>query len=198
MPNCPPGCSVMNALTDVEPGDRVAILGFTSVDYTIIDMALALCGAVSVPLQTSAPAATLRPIIAETEPVIIASAVDHLADAVELAREADTVRRVIVFDHRAEVDDHRDAVADARTRLTDGGRTIEVLTLAEVLEHGARSACGTTVLLPETDPLTLLIYTSGSTGAPKGAMYPERLVAGAWLRSGRSTWYGLDARRRSP
>ena len=42
------------------------------------------------------------------------------------------------------------------------------------------------------DPLTLLIYTSGSTGAPKGAMYPERLVANFWRRStghgsGRST-----------
>lgn len=185
--------ALMNSLTDVAPGDRVALLGFTSVDYTIIDMALALCGAVSVPLQTSAPAATLRPIIAETEPVIIASAVDHLADAVELAREADTVRRVIVFDHRAEVDDHRDAVADARTRLTEGGRAIEVLTLAEVLEQGATLPAAQPFSSPEEDPLTLLIYTSGSTGAPKGAMYPERLVAGAWLRSGRSTWYGEHA-----
>ena len=185
--------ALMNTLTDVAPGDRVALLGFTSVDYTIIDMALALCGAVSVPLQTSAPAATLRPIIAETEPVIIASAVDHLADAVELARETDTVRRVIVFDHRAEVDDHRDALADARTRLTDGGRAIEVLTLSEALELGATLPAAQPFSSPEADPLTLLIYTSGSTGAPKGAMYPERLVAGAWLRSGRSTWGGEQA-----
>ncbi|KMO84979.1 oxidoreductase [Mycolicibacterium chubuense] len=185
--------AVMNTLTDIAPGDRVALLGFTSVDYTVIDMALALHGAVAVPLQTSAPAATLRPIIAETEPVIIASAVDHLADAVDLAREADTVRRVIVFDHRAEVDDHRDAVADARTGLTEGGRAIEVLTLAEALERGATLPAAQPFSSPEDDPLTLLIYTSGSTGAPKGAMYPERLVAGAWLRSGRSTWYGEHA-----
>ncbi len=33
--------------------------------------------------------------------------------------------------------------------------------------------------------MTLLIYTSGSTGAPKGAMYPERLVANFWRRSTR-------------
>ena len=39
----------------VRPGDRVAILGFTSVDYTVVDMALSRLGAVSVPLQTSAP-----------------------------------------------------------------------------------------------------------------------------------------------
>jgi fatty acid CoA ligase FadD9 len=39
------------------------------------------------------------------------------------------------------------------------------------------------VILPdEDDPLALLIYTSGSTGAPKGAMYPERLVADFWRK----------------
>jgi fatty acid CoA ligase FadD9 len=38
----------------VRPGDRVAVLGFTSVDYTVIDVALGQIGAVSVPLQTSA------------------------------------------------------------------------------------------------------------------------------------------------
>ncbi len=50
----------------VRPGDRVALLGFTSVDYTSVDIALIGLGAVSVPLQTSAPVAQLRPIIAET------------------------------------------------------------------------------------------------------------------------------------
>ena len=52
----------------MRPGDRVAMLGFTSVDYTTVDMALVQIGAVSVPLQTSAPVAQLRPIVAETEP----------------------------------------------------------------------------------------------------------------------------------
>ena len=35
----------------------------------------------------------------------------------------------------------------------------------------------------------MLVYTSGSTGAPKGAMYPERLVANFWRRS-RWNWGG--------
>jgi fatty acid CoA ligase FadD9 len=38
----------------VRPGDRVAVLGFTSVDYATIDLALIQLEAVSVPLQTSA------------------------------------------------------------------------------------------------------------------------------------------------
>jgi len=63
--------AVAAALTQnpVRPGDRVAVLGFTSVDYTTVDMALLRIGAVSVPLQTSAAVTQLRPIAAETEPV---------------------------------------------------------------------------------------------------------------------------------
>ncbi|MBV8347055.1 MAG: AMP-binding protein, partial [Mycolicibacterium sp.] len=44
--------AAVRALTNdpVRPADRVCILGFTSVDYTTVDMALLLIGAVSVPL----------------------------------------------------------------------------------------------------------------------------------------------------
>ncbi len=52
----------------IEAGDRVCVLGFTSVDYTTIDIALGLAGGVSVPLQTSAAIAQLQPIVLETEP----------------------------------------------------------------------------------------------------------------------------------
>src|ERR1700730_6915228 len=68
----------------VRPGDRFCVLGFTSVDYTTVDMALVPVGAVSVPLQTSAPVSQLRPIVAETEPSVIATSVDYLAEAVDL------------------------------------------------------------------------------------------------------------------
>ncbi|TRW84774.1 carboxylic acid reductase [Mycolicibacterium sp. 018/SC-01/001] len=181
---------LLNALTDVQPGDRAAILGFTSVDYTVIDTTLALAGAVSVPLQTSAPVDTLRPIVAETEPTVFFASVDYLSDAVDLVRDAESIGRLVVFDHRPEIDDHRDGVAEATARLTDIGRQVEVVTLAEVLAHGATLPAAEFFTSPEDDPLLLLIYTSGSTGAPKGAMYPERLITNAWRRSGRSMWGG--------
>ena len=94
--------AVASALANdsVRPGDRVCILGFTSVDYTVIDMALIPIGAVSVPLQTSAPVAQLRPIVAETEPSVIAASVDYLDDAVELVLTGHAPARLIVFDYR--------------------------------------------------------------------------------------------------
>ena len=78
--------AVASALTNdpvhaLRPGDRVCVLGFTSVDYTIVDVALVQVGAVSVPLQTSAPVTQLRPIVAETEPSVIAAEIASLGRA---------------------------------------------------------------------------------------------------------------------
>ncbi len=182
--------AVTNAWHDnpVHAGDRVAILGFTSVDYTTIDTALTQLGAVSVPLQTSAPAAALEPIVAETEPVLIASSIDYLDDAVDLALNS-TAARLTVFDYRPEVDDQREAFEAAQQRLA--GR-VEVENFAHVLGRGAVMPNVEGVVADgsdtDGDPLALLIYTSGSTGAPKGAMYPESKVANIWRPAANAHW----------
>jgi len=179
--------SVAAALTQypVQPGDRVAILGFTSIDYTTVDMALLRLGAVSVPLQTSAPVAQLRPIAAETEPVVIASSIDFLDDAVELMLTGHLPERLVVFDYHAEVDDHREALAAAIDRLAETPVVVE--TLADAL------ARGNTLPTPPAfdagdDTLALLIYTSGSTGTPKGAIYLTKAVTNSWRRSSMAMW----------
>ncbi|GGF37068.1 carboxylic acid reductase [Williamsia phyllosphaerae] len=178
-------CSVAASLADgaVSPGDRVGVLGFTSVDYAVIDMATVLLGAVCVPLQTSAPLTQLQPIVDETEPTLIAASVDRLDDAVELTANGAAVGRLVVFDLLSEVDDHRDAVADARRRLSDGDHAVTVETLTDVIARGESTVSGPVPVVGEGDPLSLLIYTSGSTGRPKGAMYPESLVTNAWRRT---------------
>src|SRR5947208_12981507 len=125
--------AVAAALTHspVEPGDRVAILGFTSIDYTVVDMALLHLGAVSVPLQTSAPVSQLRPIAAETEPVAVATSIDFVDDAVELMLTGHLPQRLVVFDYHGEADDHREALEAATTRLAETPVVVE--TLADVL-----------------------------------------------------------------
>jgi fatty acid CoA ligase FadD9 len=168
----------------VRPGDRVCVLGFTSVDYTIIDVALVLMGAVCVPLQTSAPVTQLRPIVAETEPNVIAASVDYLDDAVELVLTGHAPARLVVFDYHPQVDDQRETVDAARSRLAQAGSPVSVETLADVLDRGKALPAAPVFVADEDDPLTLLIYTSGSTGAPKGAMQPERLVANFWRKLG--------------
>jgi fatty acid CoA ligase FadD9 len=180
--------AVASALTDgsghpVQPGDRVCVLGFTSVDYATLDMALVQLGAVSVPLQTSAPVSQLRPIVTETEPRVFASSINDLGDAVELVLTGYTPARLVVFDYRPEVTEQREAFDAARTRLAEADSPVLMETLAELLERGESLPAPELVPDDDDDPLRLLIYTSGSTGAPKGAMYPERLVANFWRRS---------------
>ncbi|MCA2265260.1 oxidoreductase [Mycobacterium marseillense] len=174
----------------VRPGDRVCVLGFNSVDYATIDIALGTIGAVSVPLQTSAAISSLQPIVAETEPSLIASSVNQLPDAVELILAGDHVPgKLVVFDYQPEVDDQREAVESAAGRLADAGVVVEAL--ADVLRRGKDLPA---VELPasDEDSLALLIYTSGSTGAPKGAMYPQSNVGKMWRR-GSKNWFGESA-----
>ena len=64
-------------------GDRVCVLGFNSVDYATVDMALGVIGAVCVPLQTGAAITQLQPLVTETEPSVIAASVNQLPDAVD-------------------------------------------------------------------------------------------------------------------
>lgn len=188
--------ALARALSDdsVHPGDRVAILGFNSVDLTTIDVALGLIGAVSVPLQTGAVITQLQPIAAETEPSAIAASVNQLPVAVELIlgrhESGTTPTKLVVFDYHPQVDDEFEAVETARGRLQ--GTAVSVETLAEALERGNALPAAPEPAAADDDPLALLIYTSGSTGAPKGAMYPQSNVAKMWCRSSRN-WFGPSA-----
>lgn len=184
--------AITNALADdpVRVDDRVALMGFTSIDYTCVDVALIGLGAVSVPLQTSAPVAQLRPILTETEPTVVAASVDFLAEAVELIVGGPQPARLIVFDYRPQVDDHRDAVAAAKAQLADAGRSTRVDVLGDIIDNGSNLPAAQRVSTKDTNPLALLIYTSGSTGAPKGAMYTEQMVANFWNRA--MAWHWGD------
>ena len=179
--------ALADALADdpVQPGDRVATLGFTSADYAIVDMALSLIGAVAVPLQTSAPVQQLHPILVETEPVTILASVDHLDDAVELALTAHTPRRLVVFDYHSQVDEHREALKSARARLADPHVPVDALD--DVINSAPAHSAGPEIYRGGAETLRLLIYTSGSTGTPKGAMYTDRLMVNCWRG-----WHRLD------
>lgn len=146
---------------EVNPGDFVAILGFTSADFVTVDLASTILGAPNVPLQAGAPASRIAAILDETRPKLFAVSADQVDVAEEALAASSATPRVVVFDG-----DH------------DGYEGIE----AEVLAGEALPAPEPFVPEPGTDPLVTLIYTSGSTGTPKGAMYTERLVSDVWLQ----------------
>ena len=166
----------------VRTGDFVCVLGFASIDYTAIECACIHLGAVVVPLQTSAPAAQHAPILAETQPQILAVGIDNLATAVEAALSGTAPKRLIVFDYESRDDDQRAIYEAASARLSAAGSALTVETIDDVVVHGnSLPEPPLHVASTEEDPLAWVFYTSGSTGTPKGAMFTESLCIGTWL-----------------
>lgn len=162
-------------------GDFVCTLGFASTDYVTVDMACTYLGAVSVPLQNGAPAAQLVPIIAETQPRILAVSTDYLDVAVEAVLANPCLERVVVFDYQPEDNDARDKFETMHRCLADAGSPVSIGTLNALIERG-KELPAVPAFIDETaeNPLVSLSYTSGSTGTPKGAMYTERMVTNTW------------------
>ena len=88
------------------------------------------------PLQHNAPVSQLRPIIAETEPKVIAVGAEYLDLAVESALESTSLRRLLVFDYEQGADDQRESLERAQARLSDAGMAVTVETLSDVIERG--------------------------------------------------------------
>ncbi|MFE7543274.1 carboxylic acid reductase [Streptomyces platensis] len=166
----------------VDPGDFVTVLGPTSAEFTIVDLACVRSGAVSVPLQAGAPAEHLATIVAQTGPRLLAVDVAHLEVALQVTADAPSLRRIVVLGHHPEITTHREKLDSARGQLAAQGQGVTLDTLASLIQRGRtlppvpRSPEASTA-----DALSALIYTSGSTGTPKGAMYTERLVRQFWV-----------------
>ena len=170
----------------VEPGDRVAISGFASVDWLVADFACLYLAAVSVPLQTGMPAADLRQILGETEPRAIVCSAEQLEAIAAALPSCPAVRSIIVIDH----DGHEPACAEAiasrmESLREEHGKELVVLSMDDVMRIGRQHGLVPYVSPAEgrnddADPLMAILYTSGSTGTPKGAMFPESLMRALW------------------
>lgn len=176
--------AALRRAADVKRGDMVAVLGFTSPDYAVVDYAITgPADAVSVPLQTGAPVANWRMIIEETGARVVAVAVAQLPALIALVQDLDahTIDHIVVFDTAGGRFD--DAVANLHHAVSDTAihilDDIETEHAVDPADHPAPEAT------QPADPgsTSLLIYTSGSTGTPKGAIYPQSAVV-RMLRAG--------------
>ncbi|KAH0843704.1 AMP-binding protein [Fonsecaea pedrosoi] len=165
----------------LRPRVPIAFLGFCGIDYSVLEFAGHLLGAVIAPLQIDAPLSTLDPLIAELEPLIITVSIEQVDKAVELASNNKMVKRIIVFSYNADLSLERSIFDAAQAKLTARGVSAKLDSLDDIRQRRKDSPVPP-LDMPEkgTDPLHLLVYTSGSTGTPKGAMITQRIMLRMW------------------
>ncbi|MCY1014881.1 AMP-dependent synthetase/ligase [Pyxidicoccus sp. MSG2] len=148
----------------VQPGDRVAVFGNTSLQWIVCDLAISAAQAITVPIYSSNTPDECRYIInhSETSFLFIDNDEKDAKQAGRLTRirqklaDMPSLKRVVVFDG---------AIA--------GG--VE-MSLADLMKHGREAiqarpeAFDTRVSGIRLDDTNSLIYTSGTTGEPKGVI----------------------------
>ena len=136
----------------VRKGDNVALLARNSLDWALVDFALAQIGAVGVPVYASSSARDVGYLLAHSEAVaIVCEDATQLAKVEEVASELSSLQHVLTYHDLDGLATHgRDFAAASPSALDD-----------------ATAAIG-------EDDLFTIIYTSGTTGPPKGCMLSHR------------------------
>jgi long-chain acyl-CoA synthetase len=168
----------MIARFGVAPGDRIAILARTRVEWALCDLAISLCGAVSVPIYPTSTGAEIAFLLADSGARVL------IAEHPEMLRRWRGGQDVVVVEHEVfiERDSAKPSGADdvppaylSLDALREAGRA----TLAGVNDVHPRIEAA--IAERGLDDTFTISYTSGTTGRPKGAILTHKnLVYEAW------------------
>jgi long-chain acyl-CoA synthetase len=148
--------------TGIELGDRVAILGLTSADWTLADCGAQCAGAVVTPIyHTNSPEECAYVLADSGAKLIFCEDATQAAKIEQIRDRCPALEHVVLFEG------------------TDG----EIETLEDLRRRGAEirpEAVGERLAEVGEQDLATLVYTSGTTGPPKGCMLShENLLATA-------------------
>jgi long-chain acyl-CoA synthetase len=135
----------------VAPGDRVALMASTRLEWLLFDFAILAAGGVTVPIYDTSSAEQIQWIVSDSGAVLLVVENHALRDAAESVRaDIPGCREILVIDD--------DAAGDLERR----GAEIDDDTIGRII--AGLSA----------DDLATVIYTSGTTGRPKGCVLSHR------------------------
>jgi long-chain acyl-CoA synthetase len=130
----------------IRKGDAVALLGRTTLEWSLVDFALALVGAVGAPIYANSSPRDVQYVLEHSQAVAA-----FVEDGEQRAKVGDFAGRVIAFD---QLDDLRE-----RGRAYGAAHPGDLDARADSIDE---------------DDLFTFIYTSGTTGPPKACMIRHR------------------------
>jgi long-chain acyl-CoA synthetase len=134
----------------IDPGDRVALMCHTRVEWTLVDYAIQAAGAATVPIYETSSAEQVEWIVSDSGAVaIIVETPEHAERFDQVADRLPHCRDVFVIDAGG-LDDLAARGAGVSTETVEGR--------VAALGH---------------DDLATIIYTSGTTGRPKGCVLTQ-------------------------
>jgi long-chain acyl-CoA synthetase len=136
----------------VRPGDRVALLFRTCMEFHIADMGAMLAGAVPFSLYVTSPVSQLEEIIQNGQPRVLITEASLAGQARELAHACPVIEHLVVVEDGAAVDQELSLAA------------LEALSPDDFDVRAAAAVAG-------RDDICTLVYTSGTTGPPKGVQF---------------------------
>jgi long-chain acyl-CoA synthetase len=135
----------------IEPGDRVGVLANTRAEWTLVDCAILLAGAVAVPVyQTSSAEETAYVLDHSGARAVVCENLAQLDKVRTVREDCPALEQIITMEPTGEVP----SIEDLRGRA-------EEVDPAD-LDERVRAA--------RPDDLATIVYTSGTTGPPKGCM----------------------------
>ncbi|HKY43666.1 MAG TPA: long-chain fatty acid--CoA ligase [Pyrinomonadaceae bacterium] len=142
----------------VKPGDRVALLSESRVEWTLTDAGSIFAGTVDVPIYPTLTPPQVRYILNDSGACVLflenRAKFDELKEALG---ECPEVKHVIFFEPDGVTPDDGLTLAE----LEDKGRQLELRDPGHIARSSGQS---------KPDELATIIYTSGTTGEPKGVM----------------------------
>lgn len=146
----------------IKKGDRVALVGFNSTRYLILDVAIGLVGAVSVPLYYTSSLEEIKDIIKDSATSIIFVGVPGLME--KLKEEECPVNLISFYHGSATYSSIHTSKVNSNTHDSDIMSWDDFLNLADNSENQSFAPV-------DMDDMATIRYTSGTTGKPRGVMF---------------------------
>ncbi len=138
----------------VSPGDRVALLSSNSPLWHIADVAILMCGAVSVPIYPTSSSSQVAHALQDSGATMcFASDAEQVAKILLHSDDSPDPVRIVIFDSTSGLD-----------------RPDRIETLDQLRRVGDVDAVAARASRVRPDDVATLVYTSGTTGPPKGTM----------------------------